>query len=49
MVEGESSTIFFVVVLYENVACYSGAGIGLCFNDTRFNNSFFKRVFNKSL
>mgnify|MGYP003669623815 CR=1 FL=1 len=38
MVEGESSTIFFVVVVYENVAIYSGIGVGMCFNDTGINN-----------
>ncbi|GEO21963.1 hypothetical protein CQA01_24970 [Cyclobacterium qasimii] len=49
MVEGESSTIFFVVVLYENVASYSGAGIGLCIDDTGFNNPIFKGIFFKSI
>ena len=45
MVGGESSTIFFVVVVYENVAFYSNIGVGMCVNDTGIDHFIFERFF----
>lgn len=45
MVEVESSTIFFVMKLYENVTLSSGFGADLCVDDPCAYNSFFQGIY----